>query len=87
MNLSMRKNKRGHLFINSRFGDRKKWPILFISSFLLILFLSANGCFVQEQNAPSQERKGSGTKIILPQENQSGKAATDAAHPPETPAK
>ena len=60
----------------------KKWRGLLLALSLSVLAFSTSGCFIPERDGPSKERKGSGTKVILPQEKEEGKTATEGAQPP-----
>jgi len=70
------------MFIDSRIMPRIKWWGLLLALPISILAFSMSGCFIPERDGPSKERKGSGTKVILPQEKETGKTATEGAQPP-----
>jgi hypothetical protein len=82
MKFSFRKDGRKTLFIDSRIMPRKKWRGFLLVLPISILAFSIGGCFTPERDGPSKERKGSGTKVILPQEKETGKTATEGAQPP-----
>jgi hypothetical protein len=82
MKLSLRKFRWKTLFIGPRIMPRKKWRGLLLAISVSILALSMSGCFIPERDGPSKERKGSGTKVNLPQEKETGKTATEGAQPP-----
>jgi hypothetical protein len=82
MEFSLRKYRRKTLFIDSRIMHRRKWRGLLLALPISILAFSTSGCFTPERDGPSKERKGSGTKVILPQEKEPGKTATEGAQPP-----
>jgi hypothetical protein len=87
MKFSLRKYRRKTLFIDSRIMPGKKWRGLLLALPISILAFSMSGCFIPERDGPSKERKGSGTKVILPQEKETGKTATEGAQPPATSTK
>jgi hypothetical protein len=82
MKFSLRKYRGKPLFIGSRIMPGKKWRGLLLALSLSVLAFSTSGCFIPERDGPSKERKGSGTKVILPQEKEEGKTATEGAQPP-----
>jgi hypothetical protein len=87
MKLSLRKHRGKTRFIDSRIMPRKKWRGLLLAISIFILSLSMSGCIVSERDGPSKVRKGSGTKVILPQEKETGKTVTEGAQPPANSAK